>query len=187
MMKVLLVIAGLVQSPNLASVDAVSGASKSANSQFAAHTTSEIAYKMKKHLEEKACVVDVMNADSVKSNLDSYDLVIIGSGIYGMSPHGTVKKFIQTNERLLKTKKTALFAVCGSICTDSEKQKVIASKLVDKMVFGLTPVSKTVFRGKILDYGKFLNWVGAQFFKTYPPGDYREWEVIRTWTLALVN
>jgi menaquinone-dependent protoporphyrinogen oxidase len=188
MTSVLLVIAGLVVSPTKGdlSIDAVSSASKNVNNKLCAHTTSEIAFTMKGILENGGCKVDVISADSVNTDIEKYDMVILGSGIYGMMPHGSIKQFVLKNENELKGKKTALYAVCGMICSTSEKNRLSAMKLVDKMQFGLSPVSKTVFRGRINDTGAFFNWIGNQFLKTPPPGDYREWDKIKEWTLGLL-
>lgn len=188
MQKVLLVIAGLVpdQQGVMANVDAITGASKNVNARLYAYTTSGIAYKIKGWLEENGCAVDVVSAESVRVDLSRYGLIIVGSGVYGMSPHSSVKAFIQSNEPVLKTKRVALFAVSGTMCTDSEKHRLKAMRFADQMVFGLSPVSKTVFRGRVAESGPFLNWVGKQLFKSLPPGDYRDWALIKEWSLALV-
>jgi menaquinone-dependent protoporphyrinogen oxidase len=189
MPNTLLVIAGLVDPSGINSkeIDASTSASKSINNKLYAYTTSEIAYQMKKYLEENNYNVDIISADNKQIDLNRYELIIIGSGIYGMMPHGSIKQFIQANESILKEKKVALFAVCGSLCTGSEQHKQKAFKFVDKMTLGLSPISKTVFRGNVKDSGSFFNWVGKQFFKTYPPGDYREWDVIKKWTQSLIR
>jgi len=189
MPDILIVIAGLTESSetNNKKNDAVSRASQSINNKLKAHTTSEIAVQMGVFLKEKSYNADIISADGSKRDLTKYELIIIGSGIYGMAPHGSIKQFILANEKILKEKKVALFAVCGSLCTDSEPNKQKALKLVDKMAFSLTPVSKTVLRGKVKDNGSFLNWIGTKIFKTYPPGDYREWDVIEKWTISLIG
>ena len=186
MTKVLLVIAGLVQSDGNG-FDATTGASKQLSQALYAQTTSGIAYEMKNVLARKNCSVDIMAADSQKHDLDCYDLIIVGSGIYGMKPHVSALRFIKDNEQVLTKKRVALFAVCGSLCTDSDQHRQKALKLVDRMVCGLDPVSKTVFRGKVNDYGKLLNWFGRAVFKTWPPGDYREWNTIRTWSITILE
>jgi menaquinone-dependent protoporphyrinogen IX oxidase len=189
MPNTLLVIAGLVEpSENQCKgIDATTRASKSIKNKLYAYTTSGIAYQMKKCLEEENCTVDIISADNKRMDLKKYELIIIGSGIYGMMPHSSIKQFIQANENMLKNTKVALFAVCGSLCTDSEPHKQKAFKFVDKMTFNISPIGKTVFRGKVMDSGSLFNWVGKQFFKTFPPGDYREWDVIKKWTLSLIG
>ncbi len=187
MPNVLIAVAGLVDESNRGESDAVSGASKSTKGKLHAPTTSGIAARMKEHLEADECRVSVVSTENPAGQLDQFDLIIIGSGIYGMRPHGSVKQFIDANRDVLAEKKVALFAVCGSLCTDSEEHRKKAFRLVDKMENGLSPWRKTVFRGKVMDSGKLFNWVGTKLFKTYPPGDYRQWDVIRDWTLSLLE
>ena len=131
MPNILIVIAGLADPSeiNNKGTDASTSASKSINNKLKAYTTSEIAYQILKYFKEDSYNVDIISADSNKIDLKKYELIIIGSGIYGMMPHGSIKQFIQLNENILKEKKVALFAVCGSLCTDSEphKQKALNS------------------------------------------------------------
>ncbi len=189
MNSVLLVIAGLVQPAGAQSngIDAVSSASVVVKNVLHAHTTSEIAYAMQGYLQEERCTVSVVSADSPQVNFDAYDLVIIGSGMYGMRPHSSVKRFIQSNQAALAHKTVALFAVCGYKCSFSEETRQKADGLVDKMLYGLSPAEKVVFCGRVNDSGKFIRWIGKTFFKSLPPGDYRDWNAIKQWTVSLVK
>jgi menaquinone-dependent protoporphyrinogen IX oxidase len=187
MKDILIVIAGLTpeRDSDSADVDGVSGASRTVHGALRAHTTSEIGREMGRMLEENGAAVDLIAADAGGVNLSRYELVIIGSGIYGGRPHGSIKSFIAAHEPALRRVNVALFAVCGSLCTDSEKGRSKARTLVDKMTCGLVPVSKAVFCGTVKDFGALGNWLGKTFFKTYPAGDYRDWKEILRWTIAL--
>jgi menaquinone-dependent protoporphyrinogen IX oxidase len=75
-------------------------------------STAEIAKRMKGYLEEKNCVVDTLPVSASVVDFAKYDLIIIGSGIYGGSPHENIKPFIDNNRVSLQQKKVAVFALC---------------------------------------------------------------------------
>lgn len=64
-------------------------------------------------LKEKLNDVDIANIKSLNNDLNSYDLIIIGTPIRIGLIDKNIKKFLINNLDILKTKKTAYFICCG--------------------------------------------------------------------------
>lgn len=146
-------------------------------------STLEIGNKMKGMLEMKGFKVDCISAIPEKIDLHNYDFIVIGSGIYGGVPHKNSKIFIDSNRTFLSSKRTAVFAVCGMQASKSQKYKNTAIKFSDSVAYGLNPVFKTVFAGKIPSYN-IANPVLRLAIGAWP-GDYRDWKQIESWTDSL--
>lgn len=139
---------------------------------------------MKGYLENVHYSVDTMAAVGKAIDLSKYDLIIIGSGIYGGAPHKSIPDLINSNRPALSSKKIAVFAVCGTMAAQSEKKRKKAQVYVDKVAGRLNPISKTVFAGRIPSYGWFGN-IMIRMLLGAGPGDHRDWNAIKTWTLSL--
>jgi len=72
-------------------------------------TTKECAYLLKDKLKN-ATLIDLSVQDV---NIESYDLIIIGSSIKVGKFHKKVTEFIKKNHSLLKNKKVAYYICCG--------------------------------------------------------------------------
>lgn len=64
-------------------------------------------------IQEKIKGSTIVNLDKKVEDITSYDLVIVGSPIRMGMINKKIKKFLEKNLELLKTKKTAYFVCCG--------------------------------------------------------------------------
>ncbi len=147
-------------------------------------STAEIAGKMQGYLAAVGCSVDTLAASDSAVDVSKYDLVVIGSGIYGAQPHKNIKAFIDKNRPALNQKKVAIFAVCGMMCSSDEKKQNAATAFSGKVACKLTPIRQTVFAGNLAPSG----WLGKVILKwmwNATQGDHRDWEKIKAWTLSL--
>ena len=74
--------------------------------------TVNVAEKIGQILKTEGCDVEVFDAKQSPRNIDSYDLVIVGSGIRADKWTKETLIFLEKNSLALKTKKTALFVSC---------------------------------------------------------------------------
>lgn len=148
-------------------------------------STKEIADRMKIHIENKQCSVDLLQAEENKVDLSEYDMVIIGSAINGNAPHPKVLKFIDENRKELIKKDVAVFAVSGTITSTKKKKRENALTYPDKIAHGLKTISKIVFAGNMPTNGKKFEDFMAKLFLGIVPGDYRDWNKIKEWTSTL--
>lgn len=148
-------------------------------------STAEIVEKMKMYYKERDVDATIIKASDTTVKLDGYEMVIIGSGIYGGRVHGNVKAFIDKNREQLNKKKVAVFAVCGMMCSRDEKKKTKANAFADVVACGLSPVSKSVFATRLPDRGWFNNLMLKVLWNAVP-GDHRDWDKIKSWTLSIL-
>jgi menaquinone-dependent protoporphyrinogen oxidase len=74
--------------------------------------TVAVAEKIGQTLSAEGYAVDVADAKKAPSDLDSYDLFVIGSGMRADKWTKEALAFMENNSQLLQTKKTALFVSC---------------------------------------------------------------------------
>lgn len=184
MSKVLIVVGSKNTSIESSKIDAISSASLNINGDLYPGATISIAKKVKDILEQKKCIVDIVTA-SEKTNVNNYDLVVIGSGIYGGQIHESIKPFVSRNKSILLNKRVAVFAVCGTLGSDDKKKRERGTKIYsDKMQLGLNPENTAVFGGTVEDSGKFSNWLGKLVIGANP-GDYRDYDNVAKWARSL--
>jgi len=150
-------------------------------------STAEIACKMKVYLEVMNISCDTMKAMSKIVDFSKYELVVIGSGIYGGVPHKSVREFITINREVLNKKKVAVFAVCGFKNSKRDRWRRASQFYADSVASGLTPLYKNVFAGKIPDLGWFKNFLGWTLVGGVKRMDFRDWEEIKKWTVELAK
>lgn len=71
-----------------------------------------MAEKIGQTLTHEGYSVDVVDAKKPPANLNSYDLLVIGSGMRADKWTKETLAFVERNSQLLQTKKTALFVSC---------------------------------------------------------------------------
>ena len=141
-------------------------------------TTTEMAEEMATTMKESGAQVDVVNLKKreIPSQLDLYDLIVIGSSINIGSWTKQPLEFIKNNIDTLNKKRVALFVVCMDAAYE-DKCEEAQTNYLDKIVEdnpGLKPVSTALIPGKI-DF-KQHNFVVRRLLKgivskNLPPGE----------------
>lgn len=159
-------------------------------------STKEIAMRIGRILLEEGHTVDVEKA-SRTLQVDSYDLVVLGSGIQAGGWQKDAKNFMQRNSAAFKEIKIALFVSCGDAAEEEKYEESYKKYLVDPAKKnGLTPIAYGFFGGtfdftgkKGFVYNMFMRIVKADFEKkgivTEGVYDFRDWDAITEWTRAL--
>jgi menaquinone-dependent protoporphyrinogen oxidase len=151
--------------------------------------TAGIAEEIGKTLAEAGAKVNVRNVNSV-SDLNTYQAVIVGGAIHSGKWLPEATKFIESNEEILRQMPTAIFQVCMMLATDNESYKAMVPAWLDPVRTKINPVAATSFTGGVdlAQYPKLTDKLGMRIFLAsvkLKPGDYRDWDAIRTWAKNL--
>jgi menaquinone-dependent protoporphyrinogen oxidase len=163
-------------------------------------STKEIAERIGKVLKEKRVEVTVEDAGRVSAkDIESHDLIIIGSAIIMGKWLKHAEKLIACNETTLAGKRTAVF-VC---CMDAADPKRIAdaqSNYLDKVLSrfpSLEPVSTGLFAG-VVDFNAY-GFIIKKIMKSESAkrglaesdmkvvNDLRDWNAIEAWAESLLK
>jgi len=138
-----------------------------------------------KHLDQE---VDLFSIDDFTENLNNYDKIIIGASIrYGVH-NKSIIDFINTNKKVLDTKKTVFFSV-NLVARKAEKNTAETNPYVVKFfkTIDWKPTIVEVFAGK-LDYQKypFFDRIMIQFIMWMTKGptdskskiEYTNWDKV---------
>ena len=177
-------------------------------------STAEVAQSIGDTLTKEGAQVAVKLVKGVE-NIETYDVVFIGSPIINGKCMSEVKKFVSVHGPSLSQKKIAYFITCmrlsqvaGEPLPDvpifvdpvfgdpkPKKEMTLPEKghpvtmylrAIISMAEDIKPVSVSFFRG-VLDYST-IGFIMTLLFKFMAridglgPGDYRNWESIRSWT-----
>lgn len=117
--------------------------------------TIDVAEKIGDALKDEGYFVEVFDAKQSPQNIDSYDLVIIGSGIRADKWTKESLIFMEKNMEVLKTKRTALFVSCQMADGGKESQDKAKKLYLEKTaeLYKLKPVAFGFFGG-FLDFRK---------------------------------
>jgi len=148
-------------------------------------STAGIAEEIGKTLAKAGAQVDVRNVNSV-SDLSSYQAVVVGSAIHSGKWLPEAIKFVESNETTLRQMPTAIFQVCMMLATNNETYKAMVPAWLDPVRTKINPITAMSFAGGVdlAQYPKLTDKLGMRIFLAsvkLKPGDYRNWETIRTW------
>ena len=149
-------------------------------------STREVAQTIGDTLSKQGMEVDVKVIQDITS-LDGYSTIIIGSAIRMGRWLPEAVDFAKQHQQLLKEAKTAIFSVHilnSDDTPESAKEREAYTKEINDII---TPQSEAFFTGKV-DPAK-LGFKERLLFKMVksPEGDFRDWDVIRSWANQLVS
>ena len=157
-------------------------------------STGEIADRISETLSNRGARVDIVNLKKGKvKDLDTYDLIIVGSGIQMGRWTKEPLKFLKKNRELLSRKKVALFVSCMSASkpeTCEQGRRDYLDK-IDADFPEINPISMGLFGGQIdpARGGRMTKGIMKALLQEFvkegedPPEyvDLRNWEEIQMW------
>jgi menaquinone-dependent protoporphyrinogen oxidase len=159
--------------------------------------TEEIARRIGAVMESNGFKVELVNLKKGRPKPDSYNLVLVGSGIKMGSWIKDSLQFLDSNTSTLRMKPTALFVSCGDAAVE-EKRSEAQTKYLDEVAAkrGINPISSGLFAGcyRWDKYNFFVKQVvkgvlregGLVSVDTGKTLDYRDWDAIETWAKDLI-
>jgi len=149
-------------------------------------STGGVADAIGKELCGKDVAVDVALIKNAE-NIRSYQGVIIGSAIYMGKWMYEATDFVKENRDVLCNVPVAYFLVGMTLAKNPEKRTDALSSIepILKAVPEIKPVGIGTFAGA-MDYNN-LSWINKKILKSKgtPEGDFRDWNVIRSWAMSL--
>lgn len=155
-----------------------------------AGSTAGVAQAIGKTLAETGTQVDVCRMHDVL-DLAPYTAVVAGSAVRGARWLPEAMEFVQRHRAELARKPFAAFLVCITLAMPKGAEYgQFVSDFMKPVRALVKPVSEATFAG-VLDYSKVpLVPEGVQLrilsaTSQTPPGDYRDWDAIRSWASKL--
>ncbi len=153
-------------------------------------STGGVAEALGKTLAEQGSQVDVRQIKDV-AGIDQYSAVVLGSAIRGKAWLPEAMEFVRAHRDALRQKPVAAFLVCITLAMPiAANYKEFVRGFMNDVRSLIAPRAEGYFAGA-LDYSKVpLVPEGLQLrilsaaSKT-PPGDYRDWDAIRSWAVQL--
>jgi menaquinone-dependent protoporphyrinogen oxidase len=156
--------------------------------------TVDVAQTIGKALSAGGFSVDVIDAKKNPQAIESYDLILVGSGLRADKWTKEALSFLETNALALKTKKTALFVSCSMADRKDAGYEKGKKRYLDDVAaqYGLAPISLGYFGG-LMDFSyshgllvdiivrvnrRNLRKNGLDTAKVH---DTRDWAAIETW------
>lgn len=152
-------------------------------------STAEIALDVAQVLCDRGLATDVRPARSVKS-LDGYRGVVLGSAIRMGQPARDATQFVERHAQVLATLPNAIFAVGMTLHVDTPQAREEMRRYAVPLAVATNPLSTGLFAGvfdpnTVEPIMRALTSAAPQAAMT--PGDFRDWDAIRTWAADLAN
>lgn len=163
-------------------------------------TAAEIAEEIGREIEAQGIEVKVQDTMRInETDIDPYDLLVVGSGIKIGKWTKKSLKFLKDNKKALSQKKVAIFVTCGAankLETRQEGQNKYLDEVAEKYLIN-KPVATGLFGSKFdpdtnggllykITMRSIKKDLEKQGLDTSQPMDYRNWEEIRSWARKLV-
>ena len=130
-------------------------------------------------LRDEGATCDVVAArDAV--DLEGYDLVVLGTGLYMGRPHRDARRFLHNHHAALAHQPFAVFAL-GPLSNEPEEKEKVRPQLEHALDHypELAPAVIAIFGG-VIDHERL-----SFPFNHMPEGDHRDWDEIRRFALSL--
>jgi menaquinone-dependent protoporphyrinogen oxidase len=161
-------------------------------------STAEISERIGDIFTEKGLKAEVrdLKQDGTPTNLDGYDLVVVGSGILAGRWTKEPLQFLERNKETLAEKKVALFVV-SAYAADPDKHDRVYEDYLVSVAEDLKPISPVSmgFFGGVIDFSKYNFAVRALMKRMVSSNagdrkvseymDLRDWEKIENWANSL--
>jgi len=150
-----------------------------------AGSTGGVAEAIGKTLADRDIQVDVRLMKDVK-DLTPYRAVVAGSAIREGRWLKEAMQFVETHQAALAQKPFAAFLVCMTLAKPSAEASQEAAAYMEPVRALVKPASEGLFAG-VMDYSK-LSPIDGLMYRAVggdQPGDYRDWNAIRTWATNL--
>lgn len=146
-------------------------------------TTSEIATAIAEGLRPAGLTVEVHPPEAITS-LDTYDAVVLGSGVYAGRWLEPARSFVDRHEAALRARPTWLFS-SGPIGDPPKPEGDPAE--IPPLVERLAPRGHRMFAGRLerANLG-FMERTITRALKA-PDGDFRDWAAIRAWAESIAR
>ena len=142
-------------------------------------SVAEVARYVAAVLRDEGAACDLVAArDAV--DLEGYDLVVLGTGLYMNRPHRDARHFLHDHHAALAHQPLAVFAL-GPLSNEPDEKDKVRPQLQRALERypELEPVAVAVFGG-VIDPEKM-----SFPFNRMPAGDHRDWDEIRAFALSL--
>jgi menaquinone-dependent protoporphyrinogen oxidase len=139
----------------------------------------EVARYMAAILRDAGAVCDLVPArDAV--DLEGYDLIVLGTGLYMGRPHRDARHFLRDHHAALAHQPFAVFAL-GPLSNEPEEKEKVRPQLEHVLEHypELDPTTVAIFGG-VIDHERLVFP-----FNHMPEGDHRDWDEIRSFALSL--
>ena len=148
--------------------------------------TAEIAKKIREILSNSGAAVKVLSADKIV-DVEKYDVVVVGSGVYMGMWRKEAQKFLQKNLESLAQKKVWVFVsgLTGDGDPVEEMQGKLYPEKLQPVFEAIKPVETTAFHGNVnfTKLSGFEKWIMKKV--KAPEGDFRDWDAISAWAKGI--